>query len=210
MAALTAFLKHVQPEVPVCPQPIVLEAVLRACIEFCERTRLFDETVSVTTVAGTSEYSLGVASGTVAHEIIYVRKTSDDSDLGSSKREQFDANITFNDSGEPLAYYLTAAGKLKVGPVPAAGDEATYSVKVVIKPSTSATTVQDALADHWALVIAAGAKSFLYAQKNTAWYAPDEAAIKGAFFTSGINRAKAELNLGRSGTPTQVAMRPFA
>ncbi len=210
MAALTAFLKHVQPEVPVCPQPIVLEAILRASIEFCERTRLFDETVSVTTTAGDSEYTLSVTSGYTAHDILYVKKTSDDTYLGASKREVFDASNTYTDDGEPTAYYLTATGKLKLGPVPTASDLDTYSVKLIIKPSTSATTVQDALADHWALVIAAGAKSFLYAQKNTAWYAPDEAAVKGAFFTAGVNRAKAELNLGRSGTPTQVAMRPFA
>lgn len=210
MAALTSFLKHVQPEVPVCPQPVVLEAVLRASIEFCERTRLFDETVTVTTVAGTAEYSLAVASGYVAHDVIYVRRVSDDAELGPSKREEFDMHAWLTDTGAPTAFYLTAAGKLRIGPIPAAVDVAAYSVKLITKPAVNANSVPDMLADHWALTIAAGAKSFLYAQKNTAWHAPDEAMAKGAMFTSGVNRAKAELNLGRSGTPTRVTMRPFA
>lgn len=207
MAALSEFHKLIAPEVPGCPQPVMNEAILRACIEFCERTSVTDETVTVATVAATAEYALTFTTGYTAHRLIYVRR-SDNTELTRSSREIFDVNTGAVEAGDATHYYLSTAGKLVLGPIPDAIE--TLTVKAVTKPTRTATTVADSLADHWGPAIAAGAKALLYAQKGTAWYDPNEAAQKETDFSGAINLAIAQRNAGRSGTQQMVTMRPAA
>lgn len=206
MAALTAFAKHVQPEVPGCPQPIVHEAILQACIEFCERTEMFDAVLPVDTVVGDNTYALTAATGYSAYKVLFVRRG--DSPLDSSNRETFDATPALADAGEATHYYFDSTGQLVLGPVPDTVE--TLSVKAVVVPAVDATTVPDALSARWMLAIAAGAKAKLYSQKNTAWYDPAEAQLKERDFSEAINKAAIALRAGRSGTMLRVAMRPLA
>lgn len=205
MAALTAFSKHVQLEVPGCPQPVVNEAVLRACIEFCERTAIIEEKTTVDIVVDTAEYTPSFASGMVAHRLVDVKR--DGTPLRRSSTEKLDS-IQEDAVGEPSLYYLSGAGDIVFAPIPDAVE--TLDVKAVVKPSHDATEVPDALANHWMLVIAAGAKALLFSQKNTAWYDPNEAAAKARDFSQGIDKAITQKRAGRSGTPSRVQMRPAA
>lgn len=206
MAALTAFAKHVQPEVPGCPQPLVHEAILQACIEFCERTELYDESIAVDTVAGVNTYALAAPTGLAACKVLYVKRG--DSPLGSSNREAFDASTAMAASGEPSRFYMNSHGDLVLGPTPQ--EIETLTVKAVVVPAADATEVPDALARRWMLAIAAGAKAKLYAQKNSAWYDPAEASLKERDFSEAVNKAINTLRSGRSGTPLRVSLRPMA
>lgn len=206
MAALTAFLKQVQLEVPNCSQPILLEAILRACIEFCERTELFDETTDVTTVAGTATYTPSFASGMVATRAVYVKR--DDELLTRTNRDVFNAYDDLVEAGEADSYYLSSTGKLVLGPVPDAVE--TLEFKAIVKPAATATTVPDALSDDWATAIGNGAKTKLFAQRNTPWYAPDEAIMQASMFSAHVTKAINSRNTGRSGALLRVKMRPFA
>lgn len=206
MAALTAFVKHVQPEVPGCPQPVVHEAILQACIEFCERTELYDETIAVDTVAGDASYPLSASAGLSVHRVLYVKRG--DSPLAPSSRDVFDASAAMAANGDPSHFFFDSTGALVLGPVPEHVE--TLTVKAVAAPATDATTVPDALAQRWMTAIAAGAKAKLYAQKNTAWYDPAEAQLKERDFSEAINKAVTSLRTGRSGASLRVAMRPLA
>lgn len=206
MAALTEFLKHVQLEVPNCSQPVLLEAVLRACIEFCERTELIDETTTVDTVIGTATYTPSFTSGMLAQRLVYVER--DGLPLTRSNRDLFNAYSELRDAGEAEYYYLSSTGKLALGPIPDAVE--TLDLKAIVKPADNATTVPDVLVDDWLPAIASGAKARLFAQKNTPWYDPTEAVMQSNMFTSGVTDATNSRNTGRSGAQLRVKMRPLA
>lgn len=205
--ALTEFLKHVQPEVMGCPQPIALEQILRACIDFCARSRLLDETTTVTTVAGTATYAMTFASGLVAHDLVYVRRDTT-TQLNRSTREDFDASTSTTEDGEATSYYMNGENNLVLGPIPNAVE--TLDVKAVVKPVYNATTVPTVLLADWFTEIAAGAKAKLYAQKNTAWYDPIEAAKKETQFSAGVRDATHRTNTGKTRALIRVQMRPAA
>jgi hypothetical protein len=207
MAALADFSKHVLIEVPMCPQPVANEAVLRACIEFCERTALFDEKTTVETDPGDDTYALAFNSGLVAHRILYVKRG--DSPLSRSSLDQMDgATGDLGGTGAPTMYYLNASDMLVLAPAPDSVE--TLTVKAVVKPSQVATAVPDALAAHWMLGIAAGAKALLFSQKSTAWYDPNASVAKASEFSQAIDKAITQQRAGRSGTQSRVVMRPAA
>jgi hypothetical protein len=207
MAALADFSKHVLIEVPMCPQPVVNEAVLRACIEFCERTALFDEKTVVETEAGDDMYALAFNSGLVAHRVLYVKRG--DSPLSRSSRDLADgAAGDLGATGAPTMYYLNASDMLVLAPVPDSVE--TLTVKAIVKPAQTATAVPDSLAAHWMLGIAAGAKAFLFSQKGTAWYDPEASLTKASQFSQAIDKAITQQRAGRSGTQSRVVMRPAA
>lgn len=206
MAALSAFNPYIAHEVPGCPQPVLEAAVLRACIDFCERTSLFDEATTVAVVAGTSEYAMAFASTLVSHRVLNVRR--DGAALSRSNREALEASGLLDDSNTPSHYYQTGTGKLRLAPIPNATE--TLDVTAVVKPAYDAATVPDALLQDWAVEIGLKAKAILYAQKNTAWYDVNEATKKEREFSDAVNTAINRIRSGGAGGVTRVQMRPAA
>lgn len=206
MAALSAFNPYIAHEVPGCPQPVLEAAVLRACIDFCERTSLFDEATTVAVVAGTSEYAMAFASTLVSHRVLNVRR--DGAALSRSNREALEASGLLDDSNTPSHYYQTGTGKLHLAPIPNATE--TLDVTAVVKPAYDAATVPDALLQDWAVEIGLKAKAILYAQKNTAWYDVNEATKKEREFSDAVNTAINRIRSGGAGGVTRVQMRPAA
>ncbi len=207
MATLGAFHKLIAPEVAGCPEPVMNEAVLRSCIEFCERSRAFTETVSFNTSPGIAKYSIPVSTNTSPYEVVVVWRAGG-TKLWKITRDIYDISFSPTITGAPMYYYMDTGGMLVLGPTPAASEQLTLTV--VVKPSYNATIVDDALLAQWAPAIASGAKARLYAQKGMAWYDPAEAALKEREFSEAVSSLVAQTNSGRSGGLLRVVMRPAA
>ena len=83
MAALSAFAKFVRPSVPGCPEPVLLDGILRACIEYCTRTKSITQDVSVATAASTNGYVIPVSAGYEPVEVNRVMRNGYDLDPSS-------------------------------------------------------------------------------------------------------------------------------
>lgn len=156
MTSLESFLPIVRGRLPGCPEMILENAVRDACIEFCQRTRLFTATVDVDVVSGESTVTLYPDNDT-HWEVLSVRR--DDEVLNPTNRDDYDADGLGQSSGTPTDYYLDGDLALVLGPVPDADE--TLSAIVSIRPKDTATRVSDALYSDWRTVIAAGARAWV-------------------------------------------------
>jgi hypothetical protein len=194
MATLTSFAKYVRPYVPGCPEPILLDAIKDACVEFCKRTLIFTRDIEIVTVIGQRAYAPSLAAEEAPEQIEMIER--DTYALDDSSFHEFKGDITLRSAGTPTKYYLDENGDIVLGPIPDAIE--TLAATVAIKPAEDATTVPDALLSHWSEYIAAGAKAALFGQENVEWGDPTKAASNGMAFDEGVN--KALMKRARGGT----------
>lgn len=199
--ALSAFTPYIAPEVPGCPEPLIDDAVRRAAIEFCDKSRALRERVAVNTVASQDYVTLAPTGGDVAH--LYKLMVGDET-LDPTTRTDFDED---GDTGQPLEYYVEPPNTLRLYPVP----DAIYALvaHVAVKPDRDATTLDDVLYNNWRDEIAAGAKARLMLMSKQPWYNPDDAAVAQGIFQSAIDRAAHKRATGNVGAPIRSKLHTF-
>jgi hypothetical protein len=202
MAALSAFTKYIRPSFAACPEAILLEAVLRACIDYARRTRFLTEIVTVTTAASTRSYAIPVSSSVEPIELHNVRRGSSFvlEPLDAIKVTQIRYDIW---SGTPRAYYMDEAKQIELYPLPTAVED--LKVTVAVMPKDGATTISDNfLAGERKMAIVDGAKAWLQLMDNTPWYDPQKASINQAKFDEAISKETYARAKGRSRMPTRT------
>lgn len=204
-AALTAFAKYVRPEVPGCPEIVILDAVRRAGIEFCKKTRIIRETLTVTTVEDQARYTLNTMAGTRVDEVLAVKRDQAENLNPSSFVEFTDYHMDRN-TGAPNYFYLDG-NELVLGNIPEGEEE--LEVIVRLMPLENATTLPDELADRYLMEIAAGAKSFLMFQRNKPWTDLEGAATNNAMFQKAINEANLRHAKGGAGKRLRTTLHYF-
>lgn len=201
MAALSAFTPYVAPEVAGCPEPLIEDAVRRAAIEFCERSRALREAVAVNTVATQDYVTLAPTGGDVAHlyKLMY-----GDEELDKTTRADYDED---GDSGQPQEYYIEPPNTLRLYPVP----DAIYALvaHVAVKPDRDATTLDDVLYNNWRDEIAAGARAKLMLMSGQPWFKPNDAELANAVFQAAIDRAAHRRATGNVGAPIRTRLHTF-
>lgn len=201
MAALSAFAKYVRPAVPGCPEPLVLDAILQACAEFCARTKAVNETVQITTVVGQANYVLPVSAGLEPSEVNRVKRNGFDLDP-SSLNEAHKQRLT-NRNDMARVFWMDENNELQLAPVP--DQVETLDVIVAVMPSASATTVPDALALNRRIRnIAAGARAILFELPKQPWTDLQQAAIDKALFDEAVSNETFKRARGRSHKPLRT------
>jgi hypothetical protein len=201
MAALADFTRHVRPEVPGCPEIQILDAVLHAGIEFCKRTKIMRETVTIETVADTARYDLTdeLVDGAEPDEVMNVSR-GNNIDLSPSSEQDFLAN-GLEDSGTPQYFYLDG-NDLVLGLKPSAAETLTVTVKA--RPTEAATTLPDELYRRYRLEIAAGAKAFLMLMDKQPWTNLQQAAIHSAAFNLAVDTENLRYATGGGSKPLRT------
>jgi hypothetical protein len=199
--ALTSIAKYVRPDVSGCPDVILLDAILTAGIQFCKRTKIIKETLSITTVIGQTGYSLNVASGTEPDEILSVRRDEHDYLNASSFKEFDDYGLNIL-TGTPRYFYMSGGDTLQIGKIPDFVE--TLSVTVRTRPSRDATALPDEIADRYMNEIASGAKSILMLMKDKAWSDLDMAGVHRGLFEDAINQTNLRDAKGSARKPIRV------
>ncbi|MFA6039892.1 MAG: hypothetical protein WC733_00130 [Methylophilus sp.] len=185
MAALSDIAKYVRPDVAGCADIIILDAILLAGIEFCKRTKVIKETLSITTIVDQSGYALNVATGTEPDEILSVTRGDDDG-LDASSFKEFDDYHLNRLSGTPQYFYMSGGNTLQLGKIPNAVE--TLSAIVKTRPSRDAITLPDELVDRYMDEIASGAKSRLMIMKDKSWTDLQMAGLHKSMFEDAINK----------------------
>jgi hypothetical protein len=194
MAGLSGIAQLVRIAVPGCPEPLINDAIIDACIEFCRQTRAVTEEVGVFPTAGDPVATIPVSEFVRAARAQWVKRG--DEPLTKSSKPEFDASPYLHTGGTASHYYLDD-GALVLGPVPEVDDE--LSVSVVVEPRLGVATIPDVLQDEWRKEIAAGARATLLDIPNTSWRSPGDSLKAAAEFQNGIDKAILKRDSGGSG-----------
>ena len=183
MALLKDFSKWVRPFVPMCPEPVLLDAILQSAIEFCERTRCNVEHVDITTAIGQAIYPIAVQAGYEPSKVLTLKRGI----YPLNPTDYRDVEVTpLYSSTTPSEYFMDADNTLYLYPTPLASEVLTLSL--VTNPTVEATEVPDMLmTNRRYLTIAAGAKARLMIE-NSPWANPQLGVAEAAAFESGIDR----------------------
>ena len=203
MTPLDAFLPLIRGRLPGCPDIVLKDAVRDACIEFCRRTELLTEDISLSVTADDPAYAL-TASGGDAWEVLSIRRES--SPLQPVNRQEFTLLGLTTQTGTPGYYYLEGDGALVLGPIPDADE--TLTVLVTVVPAENATTVPDALYQDHRETIAAGARAWV--RRNLGdWVNPELEAMDRKAFEYAIHNQNIHRARGGANTPLRVRTHSF-
>jgi hypothetical protein len=205
-AALTDFAKYVRPEVPGCAEPLLLDAILESCIDFCTRSELLSEIVEQVLVASTKTYSLTPTDATLYPARLRA-VLNDGVELTPTNAASYTLLSERTDSGTPTYYFSPTRSQVTLAPVP--DTAATLEFDLVLRPVRTATTVPSVLFDEWAKAVANGAKAQLLAQVGRPWA---NAALAGYFqglYDDAVATAAAQVAMGNTGAAMHVAVSPL-
>lgn len=145
----------VDPYLNGCPSPVVNESLRRGLREFCRESEAWRETLSTTTVADQTEYTISsLITGDGRIQRVREIRVSDNALHPSLYTVEDDRTLTFKNA--------------------LAGSE-TMEVDVSLLPTERWDTIPDTLADEWGDAPKAWALAHLKAMPRTPWADPDGA-----------------------------------
>lgn len=178
----------VRVEVPECPDILVQNAILRAAIEFCEKSTFWRETIDELHVsANVAEYDIETPSGATMSEIIWA--TYDDNPLTAKTESQ----ILAYTSGAPSYYALLNPRVIKIAPTPTGAG--IVRLRAALKPKPTATSIRDYVYDEWSEAFYHGALERLFMMPGKPWSNPELALFHQQQFTNAVEDA---LNIANS------------
>lgn len=190
MTLLTEFKSFVRGSASTCPDKIIIDALRESAIEFCKRTRLVSDTISVDTVVDQEGYALANDDGFVFSEVELVK----DAD-GLELREYSIPEYRETDNDEADKGFVYVGDLLLIKPLPTAIEA--LSVRGVIRPADDDDDAPDELYKNWRREIAAGAKFIIFTDYEQ-YSDPAKAALNRDIFNDGIAMASIKRSKGGS------------
>jgi hypothetical protein len=194
------FYPEVLPYFPGMPELLVGNAIRNACIEFAERSNfLFYTPTPLLLLANEDEYdlTLDLPTDTIVSK---VQSAWANEEPLTPKAEEDLLRIYGLDwrkqVGQPTYYTQYEFQTLILVPAPTVTVVGGLECTLVIRPSVQSTTVDGSLLHHWHEVIAAGARSRLYATPGQAYENPRMAGAYAALFESGVMDAQIRRRAG--------------
>lgn len=208
MVKLDVFLSRLLPQVPACPEPLALEHLKDACIEFCEKSLAIRQDLDFFySVANLGQYDLDPPSN--QHMIATVLSVRyDGKELSGIFVE--DAQELPEAAGNPAGFFTSRTNNefvLHLHPTPEAREQ--VLVNVALRPIRSATEVDDDLYNLYADAIIDGAIARLAKIPNQPFTDLAYAAAMQNSFREKAARAKVDSYHGRIRGNSRVKMRPF-
>lgn len=198
MSTYADFLPEVLAFATDCPQPVAINAIRNATIEFCERSLYYTyEVPAVDVVAGTSRYTLTLPTDTTLAHIVdaWVDKRFLNH-AGEDDLRQLYGLDWRTQVGAPS--YITQLDLATVALVPSPDVSVIGGLKVIaaLKPTRASLVVSDNIKERWLEVISAGARARIHAIPNMSFSDMNVAMMCKAMFNTGIARADIERRRG--------------
>lgn len=205
--ALSVFYPWVQLDCPGAPTPLLDDAIRRAAREFCKATHAISESVTIPTVATTSDYTPTLSTGSELLVILSLKRSATEF---LTPQALVDIEAMAVKSATPMDYAVVETDPMTVRlyPTPIAVENLTASV--VILPTRSATVVDGRLASWYLEGVTSYAKYWLQKQPNQPWSNDAAAADSYRHFDVMVADAKVRRSQQRVNADTTVQMRPLA
>lgn len=202
--SLEVFLPMIRGRLPGCPDMILYDAVRDACIEFCKRSRLLTEDITLDVVQGERTVELQPDSDT-AWEVLKVWRPDGDVLTASNRQDVADSDYDIN-IGTPQWYYVEGDRLLVLGAYPDAAE--TLNARVTIRPKDTATRVPDTLWQDYRQNICAGARAWVRRHYGE-WINDKQEAEDRDVFEQGIHQASLRRARGGANASLRVRAHPF-
>ena len=164
MTPWSAFYDLMSPDVPGCPQAAQTVALREAAIDFCKQSLAWKyEHPDIAVVVATAQYPFVPPTGAVVHTVTYAEFNGDEIDVKTSAD---DIRIWDwrNQTGTPH-YVLGGATALTFVPTPDVAG--TLTLTVILKPSPTATSIDDDIFNEYRQAIVHGALArLMYSPKK--------------------------------------------
>ena len=194
--ALSTLVPDLRTDIPEIPSFIAQRYLLRIIRDFCEQTRAWRVSGSITTVANVATVSITGVLPNVNSElvdVISIKNSSGGEPLVPRTIVWLDENLSAwrLDSSTAANYYVRDSNiNLRLVPMPAS--TAIYNIRIAVKPTLSATTLDDTLANKFREVFISGALSMILTIPRKPWTDLQTAGVHAGRYERGMVDAKAE------------------
>ena len=210
MISVDEFLPYVLPDCQGCSDVGAQSAVISAAIDFCRRSLILQrdhDPISVRSYH--ADYDLEPPDQMLVAKVmkawfrrmVIVPVAPDDMDDPGAY------NPAIASTGPPSHYIMKDERTLTLWPMPIADEANALTLRVALRPTRSATFLEDALFEDWVDVIAAGAKAALQSTPGKGYTNPAQAKYNDDLFKAGTNRAMVEANKGHTRANLSVRQR---
>lgn len=193
-----------------CPEPVAIDALRSACIEFCAKSLwLTYEPDPMPLVAGVNTYPLDTPVG--AAPVVVADAWANGSRMTPISPEQLSTyGQDWRDrDGTPTNFLQYVPDEIVVYPVPDVRIEDGLKLQIAIRPSQDSIDVDDGVFEYWYETIVAGALARLYNHAGRPYGNPSAVPTQMAIFRDGISDAKASRQRGLTRGPMSVKMREW-
>lgn len=213
---LTDFVKFVMTDVPGCPVAAVKEKLLKAAIEYCEKSNVWRyEHVPMELIIDEPEYELEPPNNTTKIcSILSIATDQSPPDLRATSIEWLDANYhnwREETANRPSYYFSPHPRWYRLVPIPIETVEGVVFPLVALKPTHDATQVWDELFENVAHreAIVAKAQSELLMMPQKTWTNPQLAMVRQATYNMQLGRAKVDARKGYTKRTMRVSDQEF-
>lgn len=218
MRELSVFTRFIAPHVIGCPDPLIEEHALTACIEFAEETCIVQQTTVDAAVADLSEYDVEEPSMLELTRVLRVfhrrrllkaRSASEITDAAAASGETIVGEVVA--SGAPAEWFMRdpAQATVSIYPPPELSEDHAVTIVSAMQPTRDATRVPDDLYFSYARDIAAGATALLMMMPQQPWSNPQLAVVHRSTFNNAKARAAAMARTGFGAGSLRVRPRSF-
>ena len=185
-----SFYPYIQPYVPGCPEVVIESHLKESAAEFCGKSEVWRFNIEPSyTSKNTADYEVDVPNRAILENIIYLKI---DGTTITPVAERYYAPATNANgtlpTGTPVRYSLLEDTSIRFYPTPAT--KHTFTGVAVIKPSLSATGVEDFIFETHGRSIAAGAIAHISGIPNKEWSNPLLSELRQRDFDVAVCAAK--------------------
>jgi hypothetical protein len=209
----TAFLDYVLPHAPGCTDQMALLEIKNTIIDFCEKSYILQTDLDqITTIPTVSDYDFEPPNERLVVRIMKLWFKGVELDPRSV--DEINTPSAFNTSSgalversDPTFYYQKDARTFSIYPIPNVKDALSLTLRVVLKPTRSAQTIDNLIYEEYAEIIGHGAISRLALSPGKPYSSVQMAAARNSLYTAGLNVARQRAQDGYVRVSKQVMMR---
>ena len=211
--AHTAFLDYVLPHVPGCTNEMALLEIKNTIIDFCEKSLILQtDHDPVSAVSGIMDYDLEPPRDYLVTKIMKAWYKGQELDMESPDEIKTPSVYNQNSGylvnrGDPRYLLQKDARTFSVYPIPAESVKLSLTLRVALKPTRSATTIDDLIFEEYAETIGHGAISRLALSADKPYSDTKLATARNALYITGLNLARDRAQRGYVRQSKHVKMR---
>lgn len=214
MALYEDFFPNVLYDVQGAPEPVVINAIRNACIEFCEKSLVLTRDHDpITVIQGIVDYDLEPPGG---YLVVKVQKAwLEHNPLTPLAPDIVKDAAVYNrlfssyeaGNSTPRSYLQKDERTISVWPAPEKKYPNGLTLRVALKPTRASTEIEDVILEDYAETIAFGALARLMSSPGKAYTNLEMAAANQGRFLTGINVARSRALHGHVRSDLSVKMR---
>jgi hypothetical protein len=209
-----AFFSNVMPEVPGCPEITAFNAIQNAAIEFCEKSLILQRDHDpITVVAGIVDYDLEPPTGYLVVKVM--RAWLEGNELTALAPDMVRGPEVYNrlyssyaaQPTTPTAFLQKDVRTVSLWGLPDKKYNNGLTMRVALKPTRAAETIEDEIYEDYYEAIANGALVRLLNSQGKPYSSRDGAAVADRQFRQAINVARQRATHGNVRSSLSVQMR---